>query len=532
MGLSCGAVMKAVELTAASLLLVCGCDNGGKNSSCVEGRGVADEGVVSAVDVAGGGVITLEKKSAHRSCVLKIRSEDRTVSFAAEMEYPMHFGIPKLEYRNLTSLVDEMFNNGTNFETSVEIVFTNLVESVRDLSTNKSVKIEEDYNLTADGKMVFADERYFSYKLQVVGGESDDLRTYDRKLGRTITLTDLVATNDFDVICKQIREYVKLGLGPLYNVQDEKSFDQQTEKALLKKLADFTVDQYGLKFYFKRDEWPMYLNMEVRVGWEDIKGILRDKSVIPTGRFNENVVHIVDENDSEWWKFPIEKYKYGVLEPPKFLWKGTNYPYASISHKIEIPGQGNIHKEKYDIFQSALGAFISHGKKPHNTIKEAVYRETVKFWIGHLDENKKRPQEAYGIYELNSHIPYRGPEYVSYCLSEQDGPPSGTIYSNFVWNWRTMRQLKIEEVIDMNKRQQLLEMMRNDVSEDEDDFEWPDWAKDWPRDVTNFWLDQDGVHWGYWAGEIFAGCNGHMTISLTWDQLKPIVRKDFIVPSK
>lgn len=67
MGLSCGAVMKAVALTAASLILVCGCDNGGKNSSYVEGRGVADESVVSAVDVAGGGVITLEKKSAHRS---------------------------------------------------------------------------------------------------------------------------------------------------------------------------------------------------------------------------------------------------------------------------------------------------------------------------------------------------------------------------------------------------------------------------------------------------------------------------------
>ena len=71
----------------------------------------------------------------------------------------MPFGIPKEEYRNLTSLVDEMFNNGTNFETSVEIVFTKLVESVRELSTNKSVKVEEDYSLTADGKMVFADER-------------------------------------------------------------------------------------------------------------------------------------------------------------------------------------------------------------------------------------------------------------------------------------------------------------------------------------------------------------------------------------
>ena len=50
MGLSCGAVMKAVALTAASLMLVCGCDNGGKDSSCVEGKGVSGEGVVSAVD--------------------------------------------------------------------------------------------------------------------------------------------------------------------------------------------------------------------------------------------------------------------------------------------------------------------------------------------------------------------------------------------------------------------------------------------------------------------------------------------------
>ena len=526
-------VRKYFVWMVVSLMILCGCDNGGKNSSCVEGMGVSGEDIVAAADVAGGGVITLEKKSAHRSCVLKIEGEDRTVSFAAEMEYPMHFGIPKHEYRNLTKLVDEMFNNGTNFETSVEIVFTNLVESARELSTNKS--LEKDCSLTADGKMVFADERYFSYMLQVVGGEGDDLRTYDRKLGRTITLTELVATNDFDAICKQIREYVKLGLGPLYNVQDEKSFDQQTEKVLLEKLSDFTVDQYGLMFYFKQDEWHLGLNMEVRVSWDSIKDVLIDKSVIPTCKFNENVVHIVDENDPEWWKFPIEKYECGPGAPPEYLWKGTNYPYASISHKLEIPSRGNIPREKYDLLQSTLGAFISHGKKPHNTIKEAAYRETVKFWVGHIDEHKERPQDAYGIYELNSQIPYRGPEYVSYCLSEQDGPPSGTIYSNFVWNWRTMRQLKIEEVIDMSKRRQLWEMMREDVRRqfDYSEFVLPDeWAKTWPEDMTNFWLDRDGVHWGYWAGEVRAGCNGHMTISLTWKELNPILRKDFIVPTK
>ena len=513
----------SIVLIVVSLMLVCGCDKGGADAPRVEES-------VAAGEVAGGGKITIEKKTAERSCTAKIGGVEKTVSFSAEMEYPMPFGIPKEEYRNLTGLVDAMFNNGTNFETSVEIVFSNLVESVRELSTNKSVKVEENYSLTADGKMVFADERYFSYMLQVVGGEGDDLRTYDRKLGRTITLTDLVTTNDFDVICKQIREYVKLGLGPLYNVQDEKSFDQQIEKALLKKLDDFTVDQYGLKFYFKRDEWHLYLNMEVRVSWDSIKDVLIDKSVIPTCKFNKNVVHVIDENDPEWWKFPIEKYECAPGAPPEFLWKGTNYPYASISHKIEIPGQGNIPREKYDLLQSTLGAFISHGKNPHNTIKEAVYRETVKFWIGHIDENKKRPQDAYGIYELNSQIPYRGPEYVSYCLSEQDGPPSGTIYSNFVWNWRTMRQLKIEEVIDMSKRQQLWEMIRYEAADD--DFEWPDWAKAWPKEMTNFWLDRTGVHWGYWAGEIFAGCNGHMTISLTWEKLKPIVQKDFIIPVK
>jgi hypothetical protein len=179
-----------------------------------------------------------------------------------------------------------------------------------------------------------------------------------------------------------------------------------------------------------------------------------------------------------------------------------------------------------------LGAFITHGKKPYETIEKAVYRETVKFWFKHIEENKKNPKNAYGIYMLNAHIPYRGPEYVSYCLSEQDGPPSGTVYSNFVWNWRTMRQLKLEEIIDMNKRRQLWEMIRKDLSKDNADFVWPDWAKKWPTDMTNFWLDGKGVYWEYWAGEVFAGYNGQITIFLSWEELKPIIRMDFTVPTK
>jgi len=200
----------------ASLMLMCGCDKGGADVPRVEE-------LVAAGEVAGGGKITIEKKTAERSCVFKIGGKDRTVSFTASMEYPMHFGIPKEEYRNLTGLVDEMFNKGTNFETSVENVFSNLVTSAREASTDEAAEAEQSYSLEARGQrqMVFADERYFSYMLEEFGGEGDDLRTYDRKLGRTITLTDLVATNDFGVISKQVRGYVKLGLGPLFNVQDE-----------------------------------------------------------------------------------------------------------------------------------------------------------------------------------------------------------------------------------------------------------------------------------------------------------------------
>ena len=505
--------------------LLCGCDAGNRDNSRVGAQNTSDR--------ISGGVITIEKKTADRFCVFNICGEKRTVSFSADMEYPSVFGIHKNEYQKLTELVDGMFNDGTNFEVSVENVSKELFNAFESLSTNKDFKLNEDYNLSVKGRMIFCDARYFSYELEIIGnGLVQDLRTYDRNKERVIKLSDLISTNDLSIISKEVRKYVKLGMGPFFKVQDEKSFDDTIEKLLLKKLHNFNLDLYGLRFYFRRDEWGMGFNMEVRVSWDSIKHAITDKAVIPTGEFNENILHTTDVCDTEWWKFPIEKYEYGVGEPPKFLWKGTNYPYASISHSMEIPGQGNISKEKYDLLQSALGAFITHGKKPHATIKDAVYRETVKFWIKHLDENKKRPDDAYGIYELNSHVRYRGPEYVSYSLSEQDGPPSGTYYTDFVWNWRTMRQLKIDEVVDMGKRQRLWEMIRNEVSKDDDNFEWPDWAKDWPRDMSNFWIDVKGVYWGYHAGDVYAGSNGHMEIFLSWEQLRPLLRNDFIRPTK
>ena len=209
-------------LVVASLMAACGCDNEEKES-------------VSEGDIAGGGVITVEKKTAERSRVFNIGGQDRTVSFSASMEYPMHFGIPRKEYRNLTGLVNEIFNDGTNFETSVENISKALFGCFEGSPTNEIPKIESDYRVSIEGKMIFADERYFSYVMEVRGSGLENVaRTYDRKKGETITLADLVATNDFGVICKSVREYVKLAMGPLFNDQDV-TLDREIEKVLLKK---------------------------------------------------------------------------------------------------------------------------------------------------------------------------------------------------------------------------------------------------------------------------------------------------------
>jgi hypothetical protein len=153
-----------------------------------------------------------------------------------------------------------------------------------------------------------------------------------------------------------------------------------------------------------------------------------------------------------------------------------------------------------------------------------------------MEEFKDSPIAGYGMYELHSEIRYRGPDYVSYSMSVQDGAPSSTEFRNFVWNWRTMRQLRIDEVIDMNKAERLKQMIREgavkevrDILE-QPDYELPECAKNWPYDLSNFWIDEDGF---VWRDEI--GCRTGYTITrieirVKWKDMRPLLRKDFIVP--
>lgn len=270
-----------------------------------------------------------------------------------------------------------------------------------------------------------------------------------------------------------------------------------------------------------------------------IYGCDRDGTCALSATANEyvDVENVVDENCSHWWKFPIEMYVYDDPTPPGFLCYGTNHPNARIDHKIAIPEQGIMPKKKYDLLQEAWGGFISRGKKPHDTIKEAVNRETAKYWIKLMEEFKDSPGEGYGMYELHSEIRYRGPDYVSYSMFVQYGAPSSTEFRNFVWNWSTMRQLRIDEVIDMNKAGQLKQMIRECAVKEvgdilgQPDYELPSCAKDWPYDLSNFWIDGDGFVWrdeiGYRTGLTIT----RVEIRLEWEDMRPLLRKDFQIPN-
>jgi hypothetical protein len=99
-----------------------------------------------------------------------------------------------------------------------------------------------------------------------------------------------------------------------------------------------------------------------------------------------------------------------------------------------------------------------------------------------------------------------------------------------------MRQLRIDEVIDMNKAEQLKQMIREGAVKEVRDileqpnYELPECAKDWPYDLSNFWIDGDGF---VWRDEI--GCRTGYTITrieirVKWKDMRPLLRKDFIVP--
>lgn len=487
-----------------------------------------------------GAPISLVREHAARSCTIALGETNKVVTFCANMEYPSEYGISANEYGRLTEFVNALFNGGTNFVTTVDDVsqdvFRGIRRGIRNASTNENFNASADLNLEVDGKFAYADARYFSYVMNLRGVCTDDFRcTYDRTLGRVVTIGDIVPSNRLDRLRECMREYIKVALCPL---DDEMIKVRPKDWPMIK--DTFTVDEHSIVWDYSIEELGIGSRMEVRVEWDEIKDVV-DPAVIPTARFASVPSPVVVNDSADWWRFPFERVERMDFKPPNPPFVGTNYPHASVTMMIESPCQGGMTTRKFVALQACLAqAMSTHSNSACRTVAESAHSELVHFWRGHIKEmDGISPESSYGVYKLATKITYRGPEYVSFRIDSQNGCPCCADTTNIVWNWITETSLHIGEVVDMTAIGGLKKLMRQRVRAyyaddyaDNPDAVLPDYAKDWPHSFDNFSVDETGVTWFCDAGEVLIGGRGPYATTLTWQELAPFLMKAFRLPTR
>ena len=482
----------------------------------------------NAGEAAGGGPVMMEKRRVKKSRPVTVDGRKVEASVVFDMEYPSPFGISADEYCGLTAFIDGMLGGGKGFDVAVEGMSEELFRQIELEAAETERDEEQGFACIVKGRMTYSDSRYVSYELSLSGSVTDtELCTFDRKKGRSLITSDIVSSNDYPVLRRHMSAYIRMAIPFL----DEKKLSSMPRDWPFVK-DSFCVNESGVRWDYFGDGLQLGVNMEIVVGWKELKDILIDSEAMPSGKFGKPVEGTGD--DSEWWRFPYEKFICNANTPPDPPFAGRNHPYADLSCEMEIPGRGNMPQDKFDALQSCLGAVVSGGEKPHATVKEAVTTRTKTFWKNLIKECGDKPEDGFGILALGSEIKYRGPEYVSCSFTEQDGPPSGTVSTNIVWSWKAMRPLRIEEVVDMRKRPLLAKMMRDLVREDLGDEETvlPGYAKDWPHDLSNFRIEADGIVFSCHAGDILAGGHGPYETVLAWERMLPVLRKDFVLPGR
>lgn len=488
-------------------------------------------------DGRAGAPIGLERAYAERSYELEPGSPEETFTFKADMEYPSHYGISADEYARLTGFVNALFNGGSNFVTTVDEVSRDVFKGIQEASTNENLDAEADLDMEIKGRVAYADDRYFSYELNLRGICFDSLRcTYDRTLARPVTIGDLVPPDRLGRLRGCMRDHVRLAFGPMGD-------------GMLKGRPDdwppvkdaFSVDERGLTWDYSHKELEVGARMEIRVGWDELKDIVADRSLLPTGRFAPTVSPRAQRDEPDWWKFPYERQERMQTAPPCPPFAGTNSPAAEVTLKIESPCPGGMATRKFTALQKCLARAIApRAGAACVTVAEAVQSEVVHFWERQIAEwDGESPDSGFGAFRLETKVAYRGPEYVSFRIDRQEGCPCGAGTTNLVWSWRTEAPLRIDEVVDRTATAGLKRLMRQRVREDlRDDYDedsgivLPDYAKDWPHELDDFSLDTRGVTWFCDAGEVIVGGKGSYETFLSWAALAPFLKRGFVVPKE
>ncbi len=463
--------------------------------------------------------VAIERKTAERHREVALGGVSRPVSIEVNMEYPSKYGIPQDEYVRLTAFVDEMLNDGTNFESSVASIEKDVFDALGQLSKNANAEFQPSYKFDFSGAVNYQDGRYFSYELNLHGTRFEHVRSvFDRKLRRVVKIEDLVSSNNLPSVRRLIAKQAKL-----MGIEIDEGFPQD--------LNGFGFYDGGVIWDFKGEAVGVQTGwVEITVEWNRLSEFMKDQAMIPTGRFGAYAACATTGESDDWWNFPYEKYERYENEPPGYRSTRTEDPLGSAQYKLEIPARGCMSADKYAALQAFLGKAIAQGENCES-ILDGVGILRHNFWAKCLGERKADGEDGgYDVLELQGRISYRGPKYVSYTITHQQGCPCCAGEKNVVWSWDFKRGVDVSEIIDMRFTGELKNLIRNRVKKDFADYYadspelvLPDYAKNWPEKFDNFRIDANGITWTVDAGDVLMGGKGPCDVRLLWDELKPML---------
>ena len=493
-------------------------------------------------DTPSGGPIAIEHKTDSREKSFVFAGVEKPVMINVDLEYPSKFGISTDEHKRLTAFISDMFNDGTTFEDSMDRFEKDVYEAIQPATTNAAVNTEMDYNFDVAGRINYSDERYMSYEIKLMGVCANFVKSvYDRQLERALTIDDLVATNDFPKLRQLFRKFVN----HLMAESMAKEFLQDKAEDWPEIHSTFAFTPGGVLWVYNNENFGVGGWVDAFVTWEDLKPILKDPSMIPTGRFKEVAQKPQPTDGEDWWDFPCEKYHSHENTPPNPPFDGTNYPFASSTYTLEIPVRGAMSDAKFAALQKFLGETIANGHGSAANIREGINRRRISFWEGCIKEAQNAGGEdalekGFDILEMEGTVKYQDPMYFCYSLVCQHGCSCCVGQTNVVWNWKTLAPVKIEDVFDLEKsgkelkllmRKAVVDCLAPDYEGDDMQMVLPDYAKDWPYTFGNFYVSTKGMTWSCDAGEVLIGGKGPLEFTVSWPDLVPYVkspRKNFV----
>ena len=356
------------------------------------------------------------------------------------------------------------------------------------------------------------------------------LATYSRQLKRRLAAEDVFKPEALASIKKdfanQISTLTQYSLLPPGSIA---AFNKVDVEEFRSYLNDFAVEADGIRFTMPAKTIGIDGQcLELRLDWSECKGKTKDDFKFPqmasapcrSGSSQRFVYDRFVIRDS------IECEVVTDERPPHTLDVDVEYPVGGFPATTDS-----------DAVSSFVCSILTEGTVVCTNVDEAVSALRGAFKKACADEaaecKKKGEQMSSRFDQCKGRIKFMDGRYLSY----QNTPQHDMVDRNGVFGFSQNRRLAIDDILKASSREAVRQLMRQWVvkdlrNHDYEDFELPDYAKDWPdaKTLENFYVDGKGITWSFDAGSVLIGGKGSYDATLLWTELKPHLVDPAIMP--